>query len=690
MKKLFLTSGLAIMIAGSAFATANDINYDGTTTPPSYNLANNAGNPACKEPTLGTYTEDTTFYAKWQAKQYHINYIPGTARNLNGDTSSAHIHTPVTPANAVTQQTATFDSESPAILGNMFTAPAGYTFGGWKGNYDDEGTATAYNDATHAGGTSYAVDSTIDPYQVAGDLTLTATWTPIDYTVTYDKGAHAASGVNNYTDTNGAQYDKNYTAKTGGGANAAASTTGIYAAPGYTFRGWSRTSNSTYATPTGTQTEATANPWLWSGETPWHDTAALTVYAIYSANPYKITYYPGKAKTALYNHDVQGTATEQDVTFDASVTLKDNTAADLTGGAWAQTGYTFYGWRSDHNILTNATPALTNDNTAGGWIYLGGASTDSVTTNGQTGTGTALKYKVPGGTKMYAIWNPNKSGKITLDSSVYPSNNFSATAKYTTETQESVNPVNIQEVFSVYETALYDFSTANTSSPTVVSSFVKPSIRGYIFNGFYESNGSTQVISDTGAIINDNALRSVSAVSGTKTWYAKWTPEAGKITYSCGTKPDGASTNVSGTAPAVVNLNFDEGYQLVSSLTGTQETPCSLPGYHFKGWICDHNIDTGEATSTTYDGTGSVNTWTLSKSGTFKVVGEIICRVHWEANTITTNWNANGGTLTNNGQPTCTFDSTLGIPTTIPTRDGYDFNGWTTTAPVVQAVPANP
>ena len=658
MKKIFLTSGLAIIMASSALA-ANDINYNSSTNPPSYTLANDAGNPSCQEPTLGNYTGPSTFYAKWEAKTYNINYAAGTARNLDGNTTAAHIHTPATPQNAVTQQTATYDSESPAILDNMFTTPAGYQFAGWKGNYNASGTATAYDDTTHTGGTSYTVGNTINPYKVVGNLTLTATWTPLNYNVIYNKGAHAASGVNNYTDPNGAQYDKNYTALTGGGENASASTTGIYAAPGYTFRGWSRSSSSTYT--------SAQDSWIWTGETPWHETEALTVYAIYSANPYTITYYPGVAKTALYSHNVSGTETTQNVTFDAGVTTKNNNSTDLTGGAWSQTGYTFAGWRSDHDLLTNATSsALANDNTEGGYVYGAGVSNINAT---------PLTYKVPGNTKMYAIWAPNKSGIITLDSSVYPSNDFHETAKYTTST--GVTATSPATVVSIYETGLWPSTVEQMTAANKIQSFPIPSKTGYTFNGFYESNGTTQVISNTGAIVNDNALRSVTTEGdSTKVWYAKWTPKPGKIEYDCGTKPSGASTTVSGTAPDPLILNYDEGYTLA-----TNAPNCTLPGYHFKGWKCSHDISEGTAGDKTYTGSGSVNTYSVSQSGTFKVVGTVTCSVVWEANTITTNWNANGGTLTNQGLSTCTYDGSIGIPTTIPNRPGYDFNGWTTTAP---------
>ena len=685
MKKLFLTSGLAIMLVGSAFAQAHDINNDQTHTlagtgDPTANPPVAADTASCQEPTLGLFSGDQTFYAKWTANPYHILYAAGTARNLQGDTTQ--VHTPVTPQNAVTSQNVSFDGESPAILGNMFTTPAGYQFAGWKGNYNLSGQQTAYTDATQSGGTNYTVDQVIDPYKVVGDLTLTALWTPKNYTVTYDKGAHSASGVEDYVDTNGAQMDKNYTAKTGGGANAAASSTGIYAAPGYTFRGFSKSSSSEWSS-------SGQNSWVWSGESPYTLADDLTVYAIYSANPYTITYYPGVAKTALYSHNVSGTETTQNVTFDAGVTTKNNNSTDLTGGAWSQTGYTFAGWRSDHDLLTNATSsALANDNTEGGYVYGAGVSNINAT---------PLTYKVPGNTKMYAIWAPNKSGIITLDSSVYPSNNFNDTAKYTTST--GVTATSPATVVSLYETGLWPSTVEQMTAANKIQSFSIPSKTGYTFNGFYEPDGTTQVISNTGAIVNDNALRSVPTEGdSTKVWHAKWTANKRTITYYCGAQPgsqpltcsaSGTNPNCTATAPSSVEITYDTTYNLPDN-AGT----CEYKGWTFSGWACDYELTTGNGVSSNNNENYA---YAESATGTFQVDNNVKCYATWTANTIGLEWDkgvgATGGT---GGGTQCTYEGGITIPSA-PSKDGYSFQGWTTNPNpgsnagyVVFPTPANP
>ncbi len=409
-------------------------------------------------------------------------------------------------------------------------------------------------------------------------------------------------------------------------------------------------------------------------------TGTSTFTAIWTANPYKITYYPGVATAPLVAsnpHTVSGTATDQQVTFDANVTLKSNTASDLTGGAWAQTGYSFDGWRSDHEILSNAsTPALTDNNTAGGAAtYTEGATHYN---------GNQLKYKVPGDTKMYAIWNPNKSGKITLDSSVYPSNNTGATAKYTTST--GVTAVSPDEVFSIYETALYDWAEGQTSAPAALTQFTPPTKTGYTFGGFYEADGTTQVITNAGAIVEAAALRSVSAVNGTKIWYAHWTADPVTIHYTCGLVPATASTGtpgnaVGGTAPSdSSNLTYDGAWSLSADAGG-----CALNGYHFVGWECNKDLATGEDNqeyAATCGSGANINTCTVSASGqTAKWTGTVTCNAKWAANTIGTNFVlGTGATATQDGGTTCTYDGAITLPQGV-TKTGYTFGGWTVTNP---------
>ena len=62
--------------------------------------------------------------------------------------------------------------------------------------------------------------------------------------------------------------------------------------------------------------------------------------------------------------------------------------------------------------------------------------------------------------------------------------------------------------------------------------------------------------------------------------------------------------------------------------------------------------------------------------------------VAWEANTITTQWYTGYGENTAAANATtCTYDGTINLPQTNPSRPGYAFNGWKLRTPTVQSNP---
>ena len=83
-------------------------------------------------------------------------------------------------------------------------------------------------------------------------------------------------------------------------------------------------------------------------------------------------------------------------------------------------------------------------------------------------------------------------------------------------------------------------------------------------------------------------------------------------------------------------------------------------GYSFLGWSTSTS-----ATSATYTAGGS---YTTNSSTTLYAV--------WKVNTYTVTYNANGGTGAPEPQ-TKTYGQVLQLTTTIPTRTGYTFLGWT-------------
>ena len=121
------------------------------------------------------------------------------------------------------------------------------------------------------------------------------------------------------------------------------------------------------------------------------------------------------------------------------------------------------------------------------------------------------------------------------------------------------------------------------------------------------------------------------------------------VTYSCGTG--------TGTNPPQGNPEYNKTYTVSSNTHGSPATAyCTKEGYAFNNW------KDGAGTTRT---AGTNITWTYTSAQTFTA--------QWSANSITLNWDENGGSAVTNG--TCTYDSTLTLPVA-STREGYEFAGW--------------
>ena len=169
----------------------------------------NGSTTATTDLTLGAtaYTADITLTATWTADQYDITYS-----GIDGATLSTK------PA----QHTYGTDT----LVGDP--TKEGYTFAGWKVN--DSTTAT----------TSLTLGAT--DYTAA--ITLTATWTPNTYQVTFDN--HGATG-GDLTASQTVTYDSTY------------STLPVPSKTGYTFKGWHTEENGQGSKVTADTTVTTAS-----------------------------------------------------------------------------------------------------------------------------------------------------------------------------------------------------------------------------------------------------------------------------------------------------------------------------------------------------------------------------------------------------------------------------------------------
>lgn len=273
MKKIFLTSALALCVACPAFA---DITESST----------------CNDSTLGASEQgaNVSIDATWSAKTYTVTYKPGAHAVANTEDF---------------EDTATYDENYSVVAygqgGAGMTAATGYTFAGWN-------TATGQTAGNYTGAEPWQRDATLDLY---------AAYTANTYTVTYSCGSvtlnpgtedettkNATGTINNQTMT----YDDGYTLNDG----ASCSLTG------YTFSGWSCTNGLSGALVNSNPASGT-----------WQIDNGSACTAIWTPNTINIKWYNDGQQYAASDTNA---AT---CTYDDTVTLPtEPTKTGYTFGGW--------------------------------------------------------------------------------------------------------------------------------------------------------------------------------------------------------------------------------------------------------------------------------------------------------------------------------------------------------------------
>ena len=305
-----------------------------------------------------------------------------------------------------------------------------------------------------------------------------------------------------------------------------------------------------------------------------------------------------------------------------------------------------------------------------------------------------------GPVSLEAKWNPN-IGTITLDSKRYANNgDTTGTAATQAVTQTPLYSIYGRGVYSTQPTT----STINNGNfdeeDRMTSLTATPTLTGYDFGGFYATKAGALagtaaelVINSSGVFQYDAASTQVTAVNGSTTWYARWTAHQSTISFDCGTAPTGAT--VGGTAPADATLT----YAATTYSVPTTAANCTISdGWHFKGWICSHDLATGTANANyasadnsstpnyatpTNDNTGVI----ASASAAIASIGattNVTCKALWVSNKVALTWKngigANGGsTITvDAASQNCNYGGGITLPNA-PSRNGYTFTGWTVT-----------
>ena len=217
---------------------------------------------------------NVTLQAVWTATDYVIRYDPA-----GGAVSGTNYSTD-------------YDIEAAVTLPRA--AKTGYAFTGWKADGAGNWGTSVYPAGRVAAG-KY------------GDVWLTAQWTGISYSVSFN-GNHSTSGI---------MYNQTLTYGT-----EARLTMNAYARTGYTFCGWA--ASDTAAEPTYTDGEPVRNLSSVSGST-------VVLYAVWRVNTYSITYVfaGGTALSESY---------AESYSIDDALNLPQTIRAGYTFGGWKANG----------------------------------------------------------------------------------------------------------------------------------------------------------------------------------------------------------------------------------------------------------------------------------------------------------------------------------------------------------------
>ena len=663
MKKIFLTSGLAMIMASSAFATAHDINYDATATP-NYSLDTVGGNPSCQEPTLGNYTGPSTFYAKWNAKTYNVTYAHGS-HGSGGQTLN---------------NAATFDTDynirglgADTTTKSGVTANTGYHFTGWLGT--STGGVDATYDALSDEARTYSETGTVHPYSIVGPLTLTAQWDP-------NKSGTITLNADIYEDNDRSNNATPLYYNAPDGANQTEITTPLGTSTVYSIYNVGLYTTNAFTTPVTPANMVPANNGytfngFYDGTIKVIDNdgsvlpAALiavseedgtdTWYANWSQNTYDVKYHAGTAKNGSTTHTPSypsgGTATvTKTATFDETYTIASNNLASLGGGSstttpyFSQTGYTFTGWAANYDIANDTATALNADHTSGGTAYQ---------------PGDAPTYKVhQGGVELYAQWAPktyetwyynNHCGTFTASDNVHNAANG-------VEGQFYIQPDNLSGSLK------YD-SIYTTLTPAQIGLNIKT---GWTFNGWATTTSANATILAAG-----QPMPAAWTTDAHMQVYASCTANQYTLTYDCGKYVD-SNHSIDKTADYIGTLASAHVFTKTFDNTGeTARTPsevCKLNGYHVTtdAWTC---VVTGTSTPVSYADVTTEN---------WSVPNHVTCSVSWDANNILLNWRPGDNATAQNDQTysagentgSCKYDLGINVGAA-PKKPGYTFKGWT-------------
>lgn len=209
-------------------------------------------------------------------------------------------------------------------------------------------------------------------------------------------------------------------------------------------------------------------------------------------------------------------------------------------------------------------------------------------------------------------------------------------------------------------TVTFDANTGSvsTESKTVTNgstygTLPTPTKTGYKFNGWYTaSSGGNNVVSSTTVSLSAN-----------QTLYAQWTPYVLSLTYHANNGTYTADS-YAGTTTFTYKANYDEGCSANSTLYNIQTFGATRTGYHVNDGAEWNNKADGSGTSFDHDtnyGTAQAFAYKLGMDLS-KGDQSATIYVNWKPNTLTINYNSNGGTFTKGDSTSISgnYDSSYG------------------------------
>lgn len=475
------------------------------------------------------------------------------------------------------------------------TAEYSYTFAGWF-------TAAS-------GGTQISTTTT-----VTGNVTYYAHWTATkrSYTATFNGNGGSTPSPSSIT--------KEY--------NTALGTLPTCTRTGYTFLGWYTASSG--GTKISTTTVVTKD---------------ITYYAQWSINSYTLTFNPNGGTV---------TPTSKDLEYNSAY----GTLPTPTRASDAQYTYTFAGWYTAATGGTQVT-ATTKMAAKDTIVYAHWTSnTRSYTVSYQTTYGTLNR------TSQSVAYNSKGSCTLTMPDNTaeftytfvgwYTAANGGGTkvgSELTLETPAIKGTVTyyayVTRSTKSY-THTFNANGGGTVSPATITKAYNTALgtlptvsrTGYTFVGWF----------DTSATSGGTQATTTTKVTGTKTWYARWSINSYTFTFD----KNGGNTPSSTTITKEYNT-------AIGTLPTCTRNADNTYTYAFAGWF-DTSASSGGTQLTTTTKVTSNKTWYARWTPTYK--------------NYTVTWDGNGGTPSKSSS-SFHYNNALGtLPTA--TRTGYTFKGWST------------